>query len=742
MHSSFRMEIKEQNKGRKEETMSDITTAVQIQDRISEPLHRINNTINFVTINFERIQQISQNIIDMSSLNAADNGLKKIGMDVKEVGERIRETRAEDEKLNEDMKKGSVFSDLFKNSLEKTKGVLENAGVDLSFEDVFNRANEKQQAINSFQVKTGLDSKEMTGVNESISNLYRDNMGEGYDDIANSMAVVFQTTGKTGEELEKTTRAALLVKDAFGYDVADSIKTADELQKQFGINSDQAYNLIAQGAQNGLDKVEDLSANGILALKDMKNGIDFSKNALDEINNLKYDDAGSAFASLGRTINDQLASSVGEAINFCKNIIIDFTSGLQGNLEEVQGIFGYIGYGLLQAGNIIQMIAGLFIDYWSAIAPIILGVAAALLVYMIATKAATTVSGIATTVTDAWKTAQTKLNAVLAMNPIALVIISIILLISLVYAAVAAINKMTGSTYSGTGIICGCINVVIQFFVNLGMMVANISLGIWEVLKAVSYNMVVAFNNAIYNVKADFWSLLESVITVATKIANCLNKIFCIEIDTSGLENAASDYAAKARKELGKQKKYKGIEEAFNKGNSTYDAFKENWTNEAFDKGNQFGKGIEEKLKGVLGKDKKKKDNIFDPLENMNLEAFYKQKNMPADKKQDQINNAFRNSQIPNASKIPSDVNEIKNNTKKNADTVDTVSEDFQYLRDLAEREAVNRFTTAEVKVEMGGVINQLQNSNDVSDIDKMIGMLTLKLNEMMHSVAEGVHYV
>ncbi|MEC1726917.1 phage tail tape measure protein [Schinkia azotoformans] len=118
-------------------------------------------------------------------------------------------------------------------------------------------ADELEGALDQLQASTGATDKELKGMEESLQNIYNANLGESFQDIADSMATVKQNTGLAGEELEKTTKNALLLRDTFGRDVAESTKEANQLMKQFGISSDEAFTLMAQGYQNGLDYAGD-----------------------------------------------------------------------------------------------------------------------------------------------------------------------------------------------------------------------------------------------------------------------------------------------------------------------------------------------------------------------------------------------------------------------------------------------------------------------------------------------------
>lgn len=112
---------------------------------------------------------------------------------------------------------------------------------------------DSQKSLNTFAAKTGAAGKELEGMNEAIKDIYKNNFGESLEEIAGDMATVKQVTGQTGEELKRSTQNAIMLSDVFDYDISESIRSAETLQKQFGLTSDEAFDLIAQGAQNGLD---------------------------------------------------------------------------------------------------------------------------------------------------------------------------------------------------------------------------------------------------------------------------------------------------------------------------------------------------------------------------------------------------------------------------------------------------------------------------------------------------------
>lgn len=121
------------------------------------------------------------------------------------------------------------------------------------------QADEAKGALNNFCAATNTATEDAGKYKQVMENIYNGNYGEGFEDIAAAMTEVRQQAGDLGAgELEKMTTNALTLRDTFDFDVAESTRAATQLMQKFGLSSDEAYNLIAQGAQNGLNKNGDL----------------------------------------------------------------------------------------------------------------------------------------------------------------------------------------------------------------------------------------------------------------------------------------------------------------------------------------------------------------------------------------------------------------------------------------------------------------------------------------------------
>ena len=373
--------------------------------------------------------------------------------------------------------------------------------------------------------------------------------------------------------------------------------------------------------------------------------------------------------------------------------------------------------------DILISIASVIVDNWSWIQPIIMGIVAAMLIYngvmlvgntIMAVQAA--VKAIHTAMTTAWSVAtftataaQQGLNAALLACPITWIILLIIAVIAAIYAACAAVAKFTGIANSGFGVICGGIMVVIAFFKNLGLSVANIALGIWNALGACASNIGTAFHNVISNVQGWFYNLLSTALTVVAGICEALNKLPFVEFDYSGITSKASEYAAKSAEAYGNVEEYKSVADAFNEGMSTFDTFQDGWAADAFASGAAWGDDVADKVSGMFD---------FSALDSMgadSLDAF----NLGND-----LDSIYGNT------------GDIANNTAATADALDIAEEDLAYLRDIAEREAINRFTTAEIKVEQ-------HNENHISkdaDLDGIMDAWANDFAEKLEVSEEGVH--
>lgn len=344
----------------------------------------------------------------------------------------------------------------------------------------------------------------------------------------------------------------------------------------------------------------------------------------------------------------------------------------------------------------------------SIIGPAVLGLAGAFAVFQIAAHwtqiaaAATAIYhgvvnflsigfGILTGNTAAASAAVFTFNSALLANPIVWVVMLIMVLIGALYAGVAAVNKFKGTTISATGIIGGAFAVAGAFIINTFIVpLQNRFATFVNFLGNV-------FNDPIAAIKVAFYDMVLTVIGYISKLAHAietvLNKIPGVTVDiTSGLDSFYSGIE-EAQKEI---KDEAGWVEYVQK--MDYIDY-----SDAASAGYKFGEGIADKVSGFFG-------GGMD-----SLDAF-------------SMGNAWDG--------IYANTADTAANTAATANALDVTEEDLKYLRDIAEREAINRFTTAEIHVEQ-------HNENHISkdtDVDGIMDIWANDFAEKLEISEEGVH--
>lgn len=116
-----------------------------------------------------------------------------------------------------------------------------------------------ETAYNNFSNQTGIQGKELQKYKGVLDDLYDDGMGDSYEDLSETLAQIVQTTKETDpSKIKELANNALVMRDTFGFDVQESMRAVNMLMDQFGVSGEEAFNLIVQGAQNGLNKNDDL----------------------------------------------------------------------------------------------------------------------------------------------------------------------------------------------------------------------------------------------------------------------------------------------------------------------------------------------------------------------------------------------------------------------------------------------------------------------------------------------------
>lgn len=117
----------------------------------------------------------------------------------------------------------------------------------------YSAASEFEASMSKIQMATGLTDSQMTATKMAAKDLYKQNLGGSWDELGGTLTETIKLTDQQGIALEQTAKNALLLKDSIGVDVTDSVKSADTMMEKFGITSNQAFGLLAQGAYAKLD---------------------------------------------------------------------------------------------------------------------------------------------------------------------------------------------------------------------------------------------------------------------------------------------------------------------------------------------------------------------------------------------------------------------------------------------------------------------------------------------------------
>lgn len=735
--------------------VQDMNTMQQRLSAIQQRIQQIeNNPVNVGADNanaeLEQLRmQLNQAIQEQNSLNqamqnmdvsAANDAYLRLSQTVGNTERYIRDNVDEQGRFNQEVSAGTQQANELTNTIKRAVAAyvsIQTVGKALNISDELVQTTSRLNMMNDGVQTTAelvnmvyaaaQDARgsfsQMADVVARFGNNAKDAFSSSEEVVAFADLIQKQMT-IAGASTQEAANAELQLSQALG----SGVLRGDELNSIF----EQAPNLI-QNIADYLDvpigKIREMAADGELSADVVKAAI-FS--AADDINS-KFNEMPMTWGQIWQSMQNTALIAFQPVLQRLNDLANSeaFQTFIQGAIEAMATLANI----LLNIFELVGTVGGFIADNWSVISPIIYGVIAALAVYAaylgivkgieIASAAATAIHSVAmsakigvmaalTGQTMAATAAQMGYNGALYACPVVWIIVLIIALIAVIMAVCSAIAKMTGIANSGFGVITGGVNVVIQFFKNLGLTVANIALGIGNAIAALASNMMTAFHNAICSVQSWFYNLLSTALSVIEGICSALNKLPFVEFDYSGISSAADDYAAKASEAAGNKEDYQSISDAFNEGFTTFDAFQDGWASDAFNAGAAWG------------------DGIADKVSNFSLSDVFGQTDIPnVGDYTSGFSDAIANSGVGDS------IGNIDDNTGKIKDSLDVTEEDLKYLRDIAEQEAINRFTTAEINVDMSGMQNTV-NSGD--DIDGFMTKLTDSVNEAVDNMTEGVH--
>lgn len=470
----------------------------------------------------ERLQMLRQAEADLQEQfrrgDASEEQMRSLNREIIRTEQGIQRTEQAMQGLNgstqETGESASELGEKFTTGL-KAATAAGVAAVDALGVASIKAADDMTNALNQYRAATGAAAESMGDIEGAVKRIYNNNLGENFDDIAQSMALVQQQTHLTGGALEDATSYALLMRDTFDLDVNEGIRGANALMQKFGISAEEAYNLIAVGAQNGLNQNQDLAdqlaeysvyyadmgfsademfdimasgaANGAFQIdylndavkefgiqtKDNSEGtraafeaLGFDADALTEAFAAGGDQAKEAFETITYELLDmpdkikqneigvalfgtkwedvgvagmEALMDVQDSIDTTKDALSEinaikydsFGEAIQGVGRQVQtDLLMPIGDALLPALNTFANLLQLLITHFDVIGPILAGVAATVVTFTVATNAHTIATKAQTAATQMAQLAMQLFNGTLKANQIGLVVAAIMGLVT------------------------------------------------------------------------------------------------------------------------------------------------------------------------------------------------------------------------------------------------------------------------------------------------------------------------
>lgn len=669
--------------------MATIRSQMVLNDQVTGVLKNITRALDITLHSFEQMQDASANAVDVRLLNQARAGLGEVNLAVREMEENYRRAAQQEQQVTRNIRQSTQAeqqlnasirggNDALDDMVGKAKNLAATIGASVGLKKLIELSDQMTSttARLNFIVDDGgsvkaLEAKIMASAQRSRA---------AYLDTASAIASMGANAG-----------AAFTSND-------ELIAFMEQVNKQFVIGGASA-----QGQAAAMLQLTQAMAAGALRGE--------------ELNSILENAPG-----IARAIEQYMGIAEGSIKSYAEKGAVSATvvkNALLSIADETNAKFNGMamtwGQVWTQMGNIALKVTRPLLTAinWlannlSVIGPILLGLGAAFLVFQVAAHATAAYHavvnllsigfGVLTGNTAAASAAVFTFNSALLASPITWIIMLIAVVIGLLYGVVAIINKVTGSSISATGLICGAIAVAGAFIGNtvIGLLNALIQyiwaifvapfLGIVEWILNVCNGGFNSFGDAVANLIGQIIGWFLNLGKVVTTI---IDAIFGTNW-TAGLESLQSSVTAWGKNEnaITLDKNAPTIDYRFEYG-------------DAWAAGNDFGKGIDAKIGGMFNTGGLGDSSGFD------------------------------------LGDIAAYTGETADNTGKTADALAVTEEQLEYLRDIAERDAINRFTTAEVKIDMTGMTNRIDGS---ADLDGVISQLTEGFTEALVTAAEGVH--
>ncbi len=713
--------------------MATIRTALQVYDGMTRPLQSIHRATSILINSFESMQRASSNAVDTSAIQEAREELARAETAFNRIEQEIQQADRAQDQFNRRIRDGTTAADGLWGKLKgiaATVGGLAATKKILGLSDTLASTKARLNLIVDDGGSVGeLEKKIMASAQRSRS-LYFDtasavaSMGSnakaafnGTDEIIAFMEQINKQFVIGGASAQGQSAAMLQLTQAMAAGALRGEELNSILENAPGIaRAIESYMGIAEGS------IKSYAEQGLITAEVVKNAMFAAA-----------DDIEAKFSNMPKTWGQVWTSMQNRAISVLQPLLAQINN--LANSERVQGFvdglmtaFGMMASVLSGILGLVTTVGAAFYDNWSWISPIILGVTAALGVYYgrllavnaleaisngikiamcIASYAKAAATGAEVSATTAATAAQYGLNTALYACPIVWIIILVIALVALFYAAVAAVNKFAGTSVSATGLICGAFMAALAFIGNIFVALWNLVVDVFVMI----YNLVATVANFIGNVFNDpvgavarlFFDLADTVLSVLQALASAIDTIF-----GSNLAGSVQGW----RDSLGGW-----VDSTFGKGEEVMEKLNAEDLHlsrfeygAAFDMGYEFGQGVEDTVGGLFDFSAMDSLGAADGLDVFNLGNT--------------LDGIYGNT------------GDTAGNTAAMSDALDIAEEDLAYMRDIAEREAINRFTTAEIKVEQ-------HNENHISSDTDLDGIMDAWANDFAEKLdvsEEGVH--
>ena len=705
--------------------MATIRSQMVLNDGISGVLKRITNGLSTTLNAFEQVQRASGRAVDVTQIQAARAALAEANRDVDNMAEAYRRAAQQEEVLNRGLRNGASAAD---GLLGKVKGIVTTLAAGAGAKAVLGLSD--QLASSSARLALIVDD------GGSVDALEQKIMASAQRSRASYLGTM-QTISKLGLQAgdafnsnDELIRFTELLNKNFvigGSSATEQAAAMYQLTQAMGsgrLQGDEYRSIIEnapmlagaieeymRNVQGATGAMKDWSSEGLLTADVIKAAV---FNSADEVEArfqqmpMTWGQVWTQMQNKAIAAFDPVLSKLNQVANSERFETV--TDGIVSGLATIAAVAGVVLDLLISGGSLV-------VDNWSWLEPIVWGLVTAFVAYNTVAlitnglNAATALAegvkaaalAMSTGATFAATVAQYGLNAALLACPITWIVLLIIALVAAFYAAVAAINHFAGTSLSATGIVMGAFAVAGAFIVNLILGVVNFVIGIGVEL----YNLIATFANFFANVFNDpvgaiinlFAGMFDFILGIVQSAASLIDTVLGTDM-SSAVAGFRNTVATKVEEIVGDQV------EVMEKLNASDYQIQRIEYGDAWAAGNSLGRGIEDAVGGLF---------------NFDLGAA---ENYGAD-------SPFALDDISNNAALTAA------NTGATADALTATTEELEYLRDIAERDAINRFTTAEVKIDMTGMQNRIEGG---ADLDGVISALTDGFTEALLTAAEGVH--